>query len=113
MEPMELVGQSGTAKYLNTVQPAFHVPPGYKAIFKTGTIVEGNEGRESECLMFVLGRWENNSFVVGETFSGFLYMEKSKEKDPKMADGNMKKFAFAAPLLNDLFEYLITTRRTQ
>jgi hypothetical protein len=80
-------------------------------IYKTGTIVEGNEGRESEALMFVIGRWENGNFVRNETVAGFIYMEKSKNKDPNGPDGNMKKFELAAMLLNETVRHLPLSRR--
>lgn len=115
VRPMELVGQTGTARYLAFTRAPFRVTAPYRALFKTGTIVEGNEGRESEALMFVIGRWDNGGFVRGETISGFLYMEKSKVKNPpgqQVADGDMKKFAFAAPLLSRLVDYLRSTRAT-
>jgi hypothetical protein len=108
--PMELVGQRGTADAFMTNSARVPIPLGYRAIYKTGTIVEGNEGRESEALMFVIGRWENNGFVRGETLAGFLYMEKSKDRDPNAADGRMKKFEFGAPLLNKVVEYVESVR---
>ncbi len=55
---MELVGRVGTAKALTTnASSRVKLPANYRMIYKTGTIVEGNEGRESEALMFVIGRW--------------------------------------------------------
>ncbi len=112
--PMQLVGEIGTAKAL---RKTVKVPAQYRAIYKTGTILEGDEseGRESEALMFIIGRWENGSFLKGETLAGFLYMEKSKAKNPSggsVADGNMKKFDFAAPVLNKLITYLTSVKRT-
>lgn len=110
IEPLERVGQEGTARSLTTRGTLVRIPPGYRAIYKTGTIVEGDEGRESEALMFVIGRWENQSFVRNETIAGFVYMEKSKEKRPDKHDGNMKKFEFSAPLLNAVVRYLEAKR---
>jgi hypothetical protein len=115
IDTLELVGQTGTAHFFTSSDATrLKIPAQYRAIFKTGTMVEGNEGRESETLMFVIGRWANGSFARGETLAGFLYMEKSKVKNPlnqKVADGDMKKFAFAAPLLNKLIDYLESGRR--
>jgi hypothetical protein len=115
IEPMEMVRQVGTADVFANTNPPLRIPAEYKALFKTGTIVEGNEGRESEALMFVIGRWVNGAFIPGETLAGFLYMERSKVKNPvgkRVADGDMKKFAFAAPLLNYIIDYM-EMKRTQ
>jgi hypothetical protein len=110
--PMEQVARVGTAKALTTnAASRVHLPANYRMIYKTGTIVEGNEGRESEALMFVIGRWENGSFVRNETLAGFLYMEKSKNKDQNAPDGNMKKFGLAAILLNETVQHLTRIRR--
>lgn len=113
IEPMRLVGEQGTADDMRSL---VRQSPLYRVIYKTGTIVEGNEGRESETLMFVVGRWENGGFVAGETLAGYLYMEKSKVKNPPgggvVPDGNMKKFTFAAPIINRLISHLQATRRT-
>lgn len=109
--PMQDVGEEGTAESLSTL---VNLRPGYRAIYKTGTIVEGDDGRESESLMFVIGRWEEGSgFVNGETLAGFLYMEKSKIKNPPgrvIPDGDMKKFRFAAPFMNQLMTHLASAR---
>lgn len=109
--PMQDVGEEGTGEALSTLVRS---QPQYRAIYKTGTIVEGEEGRESESLMFVVGRWEEGSgFVGGETLAGFLYMEKSKVKNPPnkvVPDGDMKKFRFAAPFINHLITHLATAR---
>lgn len=106
--PMQEVGEEGTAEAL---QASVRIPPQYKAIYKTGTLLEGNDDRESEALMFVVGRWaDGTGFVRGETLAGFLYMERSKVKDRSLPDGNMKKFRFAAPILNRLIEHLVSTR---
>lgn len=105
IKPMELVGEIGTAKEL---RKTVKIPPQYRVIYKTGTILEGNEGRESETLMFIIGRWENSGFVKGETVAGFLYMEKSKARDER----EMKKFDFADQILNRLIAYLELVKRT-
>lgn len=103
--PMEQVGMVGTGSALSG-RSRVNLPANYRVIYKTGTIVEGNEGRESEALMFVIGRWENGTFVRGETVAGFLYMEKSKHKDPGARDGDMKKFELAAKLINATIRHL-------
>jgi hypothetical protein len=101
--PMEFVGEEGTGQSLSG---RIDLPPQYKAIYKTGTILEGNGNRESEALMFVIGRWENDGFVKSESLAGFLYMERSKNKNRQAADGDMKKFELAAPLLNAIVKHL-------
>lgn len=95
--PMEEVGKSGTAKILNGI-----VEPPLKVIYKTGTIIKyQNKGLESETLLFVIGEWRDGQYVKGKTLSGFLYMEKSKErKSPQ------KKFQLARPIIKALVEYL-------
>jgi len=111
ISPMEQVGRIGTAKVLTTTAASrVNLPANYRMIYKTGTIVEGNEGRESEALMFVIGRWENGNFVQNETVAGFLYMEKSKNKEQNGPDGNMKKFELASMLLNETVQYLTRNR---
>lgn len=109
IDPLERVGTEGTAAELRSLAG---VQAGYKAIYKTGTILEGKdeENRESETLLFVVGRWENNGFVPGRTIAGYLYMEKSKHKkqpNSKSTDTNMKKFDFAAPFIRAVVRYLI------
>lgn len=106
--PMQQVGEVGTAKELNGI---VKLPPMFRAIYKTGTLVEGSGNRESEALIFVIGRWENQGFVKGESVAGFLYMEKSKIKDKSLTDGGMKKFRFAKPVLERVVKYLIERRR--
>jgi len=101
--PMQFVGEEGTGQSLSG---RIALPPQYKAIYKTGTILEGNGNRESETLIFVIGRWENEGFVKGESVAGTLYMERSKNKNRLAADGDMKKFDLAAPLLNEILKYL-------
>jgi hypothetical protein len=104
---MEDVGKRGTADKL---QKKVTIPPQYRAIYKTGTLLEGDEaeGREGETLMFIIGKWENDSFVRGETLAGFLYMEKSKAKNER----GMRKFDFADPILNRLIDYLESVKKT-
>ncbi len=104
----------GRRGYRRILGSLVRLQPQYRAIYKTGTIVEGEEGRESESLMFVIGRWDEGSgFVNGETLPGFLYMEKSKVKNAPgrtIADGNMKKFKFAEPFMNQLMTHLASMR---
>jgi hypothetical protein len=102
---MKEVGEADGATAA-VLQNLVRLPPQYLAIYKTGTILEGASGRESEALMFVIGRWGPTGFVRGQTLSGFLYMESSKDSDPKQPDGKMKKFNFASPILNELVKYL-------
>jgi hypothetical protein len=95
--PMELVGKIGTADILKDL-----VEPPLKVLYKTGTIIKTEKnGRESETLLFVIGQWNDNSFVKGKTLAGFLYMEESKErKEPQ------KKFQLARPIIKALANYL-------
>ncbi len=63
IEPMQEAGEEeGTADVLSSL---VRLPAQYKAIYKTGTILEGDKARESETLMFIIGRWQNNAFVRG------------------------------------------------
>lgn len=73
------MGIGGTAAELARLVP---IPAGYRAIYKTGTILEGieDENRESETLLFVAGNGKGSGFVPGRTIAGYLYMEKSKDK---------------------------------
>jgi hypothetical protein len=103
ISPMQSVGEVGTADDLRRL---VRLPAQYRAIYKTGTIVEGLKGRESEALMFVVGRWENGGFVAGRSLAGFLYMERSKATDRRLHDGGMKKFDFAAPIIGALLKHL-------
>lgn len=100
IDPLEQTGSIGTAQYINV-----EAPPGFRILYKTGTIDEGNRGRESENLMIVLGQWDkrHGEFVQGKTLACFLYMEESKEN--KKAD-TMKKFILAKPLVKRLLEYI-------
>ncbi|MBI4547255.1 MAG: hypothetical protein HY707_04690 [Ignavibacteriae bacterium] len=94
--PMRLVGVRGTADSLrNLVQSPF------VAIYKTGTIEERERGPESEWLLFVVGRLQNDSFVPGETVAGFFYMQESKDRY-----GPMKKFELARPIITRVVDYL-------
>lgn len=105
ISPMKDVGEEDGATAAS-LQRLVKLPPHYRAIYKTGTILEGAGGRESEALMFVIGRWGAGGFVRGDTLSGFLYMESSKEPNRNHPDGKMKKFNFASPILNELVRYL-------
>src|SRR5262249_48626284 len=58
--PLRGVGETGTAHDLNGLARA-----PYMAIYKTGTIQEANDQRESETLLFVIGQWRDGSFVAG------------------------------------------------
>jgi hypothetical protein len=100
IDPLERTGQVGTARFIGIT-----APPNFKILYKTGTIDEGNKGRESENLLFVVGQWDAalNRFVPGKTLACFLYMKESK-RDSRNDD--MKKFAFARPIIKRLLEYL-------
>jgi hypothetical protein len=110
IDPMQLVGEEGTAKVMKGM---VKLPAQYRAIYKTGTISEGVGGRESEALMFVVGKWNRQSFVEGESVAGFLYMEKSKTHDESAIDGGMKKFRLAAPIINAIIQYLAEMEKTR
>lgn len=73
ISPMMRVAEAGTAARLKGL-----VPQPYRLMCKTGTIEERENGRESEFLIFVIGKFENGEFVPGQTVSGFFYMEDSK-----------------------------------
>lgn len=94
--PLEQVGITGTARELSDL-----VEFPFKVIYKTGTIIKSEKnGRESETILFVIGRWEGDEFK-GKTLVGFLYMEDSKNrKDPQ------KKFQLARPVIKALTQYL-------
>lgn len=100
IDPLEHTGKAGTARFIGIA-----APPGFKILYKTGTIDEGNKGRESENLLFVIGQWDSslNQFVPGRTLACFLYMKGSKMKN---RGDEMKKFAFAKPIVGRLLEYL-------
>lgn len=91
----------------------FRLPAGYMGLFKTGTLQEGKDlngnERESECLLFVIGRTEGGSFVPGMTLAGFIYMQDSKIKENR---GDMRKFGFAPGALNIIVRYLESHRTT-
>lgn len=94
--PMKRVGEIGTARWLRV-----RVDSPYRAIYKTGTMQESRIDIESEILLFVLGKWENNNFVPGQTIAGFLYMQECKA-----FEGPSKKFDFARPIITELLKYL-------
>ena len=70
-------------------------------VCKTGTVEETEDGFESETLLFIIGQWQNDHFVPGQTLACFLYMQ-----DSKVLTGKMKKFDFAKPIIETLIKYL-------
>ncbi len=96
INPLEKVGISGTAEKLKTL-----VSSPYKIICKTGTLNEKSNNRESEMLLFVIGRWDKDKFVKGKTLACYLYMQDSKDKNE-----NMKKFDFAKPIIKEILNYI-------
>ncbi len=98
IDPLTEVGLSGTASELRGI-----ISPPYRVLYKTGTVQERINGRDSETLAFVIGKWEKDHFLPHKTLAGFLYMQEAKsDHDP------MKKFDFAKPLLAILLKYLNT-----
>jgi hypothetical protein len=99
IEPLEEVGEEGTASVLKGI-----VPSPYRIVYKTGTMEEKFEKVESEMLFFTIGRWDGDrgGFVPGETLSCYLYMQDSKPMD----DPNMKKFELAKSIITRLLTYL-------
>jgi hypothetical protein len=87
----------------------FELDHEYGGLFKTGTLQEGVDSdgsdRESEALLFVVGRMQNGKFVRGATLAGFIYMQDSKRK----VHGGMKKFGFAPGILNLILAQLRTS----
>jgi hypothetical protein len=94
--PMKQAAEVGTASRLRGSAPAPYV-----LLCKTGTINERENGRESETLLFVIGQWGKNGFVSGKTLACFFYMQDSKE-----INGQMRKFDFALPIIDELIRYL-------
>lgn len=94
--PMSRVAEVGTARALKDL-----VRPPYRLICKTGTIEEKENGRESEFLLFVIGKFENGAFVPGQTVSGFFYME-----DSKADDGGGEKMKFGRLIIEKVLSYL-------
>jgi hypothetical protein len=88
----------------------FQLDREYRGIFKTGTLQEGvdadNQPRESEALLFVIGRMKNGKFVRGDTLAGFIYMQDAKRK---LIRGDMRKFGFAPGILNLVLAHLRST----
>ena len=86
----------GTAARLARV-----VPDRYTVMAKTGTIDEGDEGRESETFAAVVGPRINDEFVFGRTIAIYLYMEQAKTPNDQM-----KKFTLAEPVLRAVSSYV-------
>jgi hypothetical protein len=113
--PLHDVGTLGTAKDLHTtiVNECKSVRDSdcYLAIYKTGTIDEDIDSKESEALLFVLGLWRSGKFVYGHTLAGFIYMQDSKNKKlpsgcPKGLDCAFRKFELAGPIVSDVASYV-------
>jgi hypothetical protein len=100
VNPLEQTGTIGTARQIGVM-----APPGFRLLYKTGTIDEGAKGRESENLLIIVGRWDETrrQFVPGATLACFLYMQESKRAS---GDGEMKKLILARPIVRLLLEYL-------
>jgi S1-C subfamily serine protease len=86
----------GTATRLANV-----VPDRYTVMAKTGTIDEGDEGRESETFAAVVGPRVRDEFEFGRTIALYLYMEQSKTPNEPM-----KKFTLAEPVLRTVATYM-------
>jgi hypothetical protein len=94
--PMRQAGEVGTASRLRGV-----ITAPYVALYKTGTVEEVDNGRESETLLFIIGQSNNGQFLPGKTLACFFYMQESKGRNEPM-----KKFDFAKPILRALQSYL-------
>jgi len=91
MGPLEQVHETGTAKSLEVNFK------GYRAVMKTGTL---GEKIDSESLMFTIGKFENGSFVRGQTVTGYFFMRDTN------TGGHMLKFSLADKLLPIVVDYL-------
>jgi cell division protein FtsI/penicillin-binding protein 2/cell division protein FtsW (lipid II flippase) len=100
IEPLRRVSEEGTAEAMK----GFVKEP-YTVIYKTGTLSTMGP-RESEYILFVLGRRENGQFVPSNTVAGFVWMEESKQTTGDGPDAQKKKFDFAKLLLPPVIQYL-------
>ena len=105
IQPLENTWKTntGTARYLKNFLEK-KLPPGYKIIFKTGTIEE-SEGteRESEMLMFVFGPWDGKKLSFKpSSIAGYFYMQ-----DSKATSGTMRKFEFFEKIYPAIKRYLL------
>lgn len=106
IEPLRSVATTGTARDLRgTVTSAEQ--DGYRILVKTGTLEElpppaGRQHYENETLLFVIGKWNDGSFVQGLTLSGVLHLQDSKPADRR----EWVRAEVAQPILSDLLAYL-------
>lgn len=78
LEPMQHITTLSDTSFLDGVHAA-----GYQMAMKTGTIDDGADknARESEMLLFTIGRYGANGFDPAHSISGFLSIRSSKSAD--------------------------------
>jgi len=102
-------GLQNSARYGTSAScfPSYMINDSTHILAKTGTLEERMSGRESELLIYTIGRRydDESEFIAGKTYTCYLYMEDSHIHESVWFRGNLNK-----KLSEIVFNYLLDNR---